>query len=205
MARCGIPKKATLQDEDHIARQDMDVPDAVFREIASRDTMSTSMSKGGKRVSMQHRLILKNIFVNAILVLSVSCTVFQVWAGDGNGSHPMELRGIMQNLGKNMQDVTDGISHEDWELVTKTAPLIADHPQPSFSERIRVLSFIGSAVSKYRGYDKQVHQAARELEQAAMKADGEMAIAAFARLQNSCLACHQRFRKPFVEHFYGEH
>jgi len=167
--------------------------------------MSTSMSKGEKRVSMQHRLILKNIFVNAILVLSASCTVFQVWAGDSNGSHPMELRGIMQNLGKNMQVVTDGISREDWELVIKTAPLIADHPQPSFSERVRVLSFIGGDVGKFRDYDKQTHQAARDLVQAAMQENGQMVIAAFAHLQNTCLTCHQSFRKPFVEHFYGQH
>jgi len=116
----------------------------------------------------------------------------------------MQLRRIMQDLGKNMQTVTDGISREDWGLVIETAPLIADHPQPPFTERVRVLGFIGSNAGKFRGYDKQTHQAARDLEQAATQEDGQMVIAAFARLQNSCLDCHQSFRKPFLEHFYGQ-
>lgn len=153
---------------------------------------------------MKHRLILKNTFVYAILGLNMACAASQSWAEGGSSAHSMELRRIMQDLGKNMLAVTDGISQEDWDLVTETAPLIADHPQPPFSERVRVLSFIGSNASKFRGYDKQTHQAARDLEEAAIKKDGKMVIAAFARLQNSCLACHQRFRKSFVEHFYGQ-
>lgn len=149
--------------------------------------------------------MLKNVFVNAILCLSMGTTTFPSWAEDSHGANSTELRKIMQELGKNMQTVTDGISREDWALIKETAPLIADHPQPSFSEKLKTLSFIGSNVGKFRDYDKQTHQAARELELAAMKLDGGMVIAAFARLQNSCLACHQSFRKPFVEHFYGQH
>ncbi len=42
----------------------------------------------------------------------------------------LALRGIMKDLGTNMQVITDGISREDWALIEKTAPLIADHPQP---------------------------------------------------------------------------
>jgi len=154
---------------------------------------------------MQYRLMLKNVFVNAILCLSMASTGFQARAEDSSGANSMELRRIMQDLGENMQTVTDGIARENWALIKETAPLIADHPQAPFSEKIKILSFIGSNVGKFRGYDKQTHQAARDLELAAMKRDGEMVIAAFARLQNSCLACHQSFRKPFVEHFYGQH
>ncbi len=35
--------------------------------------------------------------------------------------------------------------------------------------------------------------------------DGQAAISSFATLQNSCLSCHQSFRKPFVEYFYAQH
>jgi cytochrome c556 len=28
-------------------------------------------------------------------------------------------------------------------------------------------------------------------------------IAAFQSVQTGCYGCHQEFRKPFVEHFYG--
>lgn len=38
---------------------------------------------------------------------------------------------------------------------------------------------------------------------AATRGDGQAVIAAFAKVQQGCLACHQSFRKPFTEHFYG--
>ena len=63
-----------------------------------------------------------------------------------------------------MQLIVDGISREDWESVASVAPLIADHPQPSMGEKIRILSFIGSDVSKFKGHDQKTHQAALALE-----------------------------------------
>ena len=54
------------------------------------------------------------------------------------------------------------------------------------------------------GYDEKTHQAAQAVGQAATREDGQAVISAFAKLQNSCLACHQGFRKPFLEHFYDK-
>ncbi len=59
----------------------------------------------------------------------------------------------MQDLGKNMQAITDGISREDWELVEKAASQVADHPRPPFGEKVRILGFVGTNVSKFKGYD----------------------------------------------------
>lgn len=117
---------------------------------------------------------------------------------------PMALRKIMQDLGKNMQAITDGISREDWEQVEKIAPQVADHPQPPFGEKIRILSFVGTDVSKFKRYDGKTHDAARALEDAAKNKDGPAVISAFSALQTTCLACHQNFRKPFLEYFYGQ-
>lgn len=39
---------------------------------------------------------------------------------------------------------------------------------------------------------------------AAEEKNGEKVIAEFQKMQTSCLGCHQAFRKPFVEHFYGK-
>ena len=38
---------------------------------------------------------------------------------------------------------------------------------------------------------------------AAASSDGKAVTQSFAHVQESCLGCHQAFRKPFVEHFYG--
>ncbi len=116
---------------------------------------------------------------------------------------PLALRGIMQDLGRHMQTVTLGISREDWTLVEKTAPLIAQHPQPPLMEKTLILAFVGTDMGKYKSHDHKTHAAAHALAQAAKNKDGVAAIAAFQSVQTGCYGCHQEFRKPFVEHFYG--
>jgi cytochrome c556 len=143
----------------------------------------------------------------ALIVLITILTAISstTWADKNDSAfRPLTLRNIMQKLSKNMQIVIDAISREDWEQVAKTAPQIANHPQPPIAEKMRILRFAGSNVSKFKRLDKQTHQAAKELEEIAMKKDREGAIAKFATLQKSCLACHQSFRKTFKEHFYGK-
>ena len=116
---------------------------------------------------------------------------------------PLAMRGIMQDLGRHMQTVTLAIAREDWALVEKTAPLIAQHPQPPLMEKTRILRFVGTDMGKYKSHDHKTHEAAHELAQAAKNKDGMAVIAAFQSVQTGCYGCHQEFRKPFVEHFYG--
>lgn len=153
---------------------------------------------------MRHKSSLMNVIAAAALGLAVT-SIGPLARADGNAkAEPMELRRIMRELGQDMQAVTDGISHEDWGQVAKVAPRIADHPQPPLREKMRILAFIGNDASRFRRFDEQTHQAAKALEQAARRGDGQAVVASFATLQRSCLACHREFRKPFVEHFYGQ-
>ena len=124
-------------------------------------------------------------------------------AGGASAADPLVLQKIMKDLGKNMQVITDGISREDWALVEKTAPLIADHPQPPFGEKARILRFAGTSVGKFKTYDGETHDQAQALGRAAGSRDGPGVILAFQKLQTSCYNCHSEFRKPFVAHFYG--
>ena len=153
---------------------------------------------------MKNQPISAQIFViTAASVLSFGiCT--QALAENTTGVKPLELRKIMQELGKDMQAITEAIAHEDWMLVAKFAPQIAEHPEPSAIEKIRILTHIGTDAGKFESHDEITHLAARALEQVALRRDGLGVIAAFANLQNGCLACHQSFGKPFVEHFYGQ-
>lgn len=151
---------------------------------------------------MHHRLPLKafRLTVVGALLAAVGAPV----AADTEKAKALALRKIMQDLGTNMQRITDGISREDWETVARIAPFIGEHPQPPLLEKMRILKFAGSDAGKFKGYDEKTHAAAQTLQQAARRGDGRAVISAFATLQNSCLACHESFRKPFVEHFYGE-
>lgn len=118
-------------------------------------------------------------------------------------AEPLALQGVMRDLGKHMQTITGAIAYEDWELVARTAPLVAKHPEPSLAEKARIASFMGGNMLKFKGFDMQTHEAAHEMEHAANMENGEQVIAAFQKVQTSCLGCHQAFRASFVEHFYG--
>jgi len=147
---------------------------------------------------------LKRVTLVALITILTAISS-ATWADESDSAvKPLTLRNIMQKLSKNMQIVTDAISREDWEQVAETAPQIANHPQPPIAEKMRILRFAGSNVSQFKSFDKQTHQAAKELEEFAMRKDGKGVTAQFATLQKSCLACHQSFRKTFKEHFYGK-
>ena len=135
-------------------------------------------------------------------LLASSCLLFA--ASGAHAAEPLALQKIMKDLGKNMQLITDGISRGDWELVEKTAPLIADHPKPPFGEKLRILGFVGTNMNKYKDYDGETHDHAQAVGKAAKGKDGREVILAFEKLQTSCYNCHNEFRKPFVEHFYGK-
>lgn len=125
-------------------------------------------------------------------------------AAEESPETPLELRRIMRDMGDEMKVITGAISHEDWALVAKTAPKIADHPQPPFSEKIRILAFAGTDISQFKDLDGKTHAAAKVLGEVAVREDGHAVIDSFSALQQTCLACHQRFRTAFQEHFYGE-
>lgn len=129
-----------------------------------------------------------------------SCLLFA--AGGAPAAEPLALQKIMKELGENMQVITDGISREDWALVEKTAPLIADHPQPPMAEKLRIMRFAGTRMGKFKAHDGETHEQAQALGRAAKAGDGATVILAFQKLQTSCYNCHSEFRKPFVEHFY---
>ncbi|MEO7053688.1 MAG: cytochrome c [Rhizomicrobium sp.] len=118
---------------------------------------------------------------------------------------PMALTAIMRDLAQDMQAIAAAIAHEDWPKAAIVAARIADHPQPPFSEKLRILAFVGNDTPRFRSYDQQVHQAAQQLAQAAQRADGTATISAFATLQTACLGCHQQFRQPFRKHFHDRH
>lgn len=125
------------------------------------------------------------------------------WANGLMEAAPLELRLIMQELGRNMQRITDAISREDWAQVAQLAPKVATHPEPPLDEKMRILTYLGDNAIAFRSFDEQVHEAALIMGEEAQRGDGAKVIQAFARVQEGCLGCHQSFRKPFIEHFYN--
>lgn len=119
-----------------------------------------------------------------------------------NDSEPMALRLIMQDLELNMQRIASAIIHEDLATVAELAPLVADHDEPPMTEKMRILSFMGSDAGAFKSLDGVTHDTAMMLKEVAEENDGDAVIKTYADLLQSCVACHQKFKQPFVDHFY---
>ncbi len=148
---------------------------------------------------------LKHLSVRAItLAAAMLPSAAILHAQTAAPAKPMALQTVMATLGRDMQTVTGAISREDWAMVARLAPDIAHHPAPPLSEKLRILGWLGTDAGKFRGFDAQVHEAAAAMGEAAARGDGQAVITRLATVQQSCLACHQAFRKSFREHFYGQ-
>lgn len=145
------------------------------------------------------------IFIGAAwLATSSALALIPALAHADDRSEPLALRGIMQGLKRDMQTITGAIAEEDWKTIVELAPKIATHPEPPLGEKMRVMAYLGTDAAKFKDFDAQTHQAAQALETAAKQADGAGVVAAFAKMQSTCLACHQSFRASFVSHFYAQ-
>lgn len=133
--------------------------------------------------------------------IALACAVLPVTSP---AAEPLALQGIMKDMGRNMQAIVDGLSREDYAAVEKASLAIADHPQPPLGEKLRIMSFVGGNAPRFKAFDGETHDNAMALARAAKSGNGGDSIAAFHKIQSSCLACHQTFRKPFQEHFYGK-
>lgn len=143
----------------------------------------------------------KSLLISALTLIFSSGQAFS--ESNTQKVEPLALQVIMQDMDKNMQLITHAISGEDWTLVEKTAPLIANHPKPPMSEMLKIMAYMGKNMTTFKAYDVKTHDIATQLEISASSKEGADVISTFAALQNSCLACHQQFRKPFQQHFYS--
>lgn len=142
------------------------------------------------------------LVISAVLFTVMTISATPVGAQTEKPAKPMALRGVMDKLGRDMQAITGAISKEEWAVVVELAPKIANHAEPPVAEKMRILAWLGTDAGKFRSHDGQTHESATAMGDAAKRGDGLAVISAFSKVQQSCLICHQSFRKPFLEHFY---
>lgn len=151
---------------------------------------------------------MKSIHITGVvLAIALAWGMAGSRAAAGTGApdiKPLALRGIMQDMEARMRDIAQAIHGEDWPRAEDRARRIATHPQPPFTEKIRILGFVGVKVGGYKAHDSAMRDAAEALAQASGNRDGESAKTAFLALRANCDNCHREFRAPFVAHFYGE-
>lgn len=152
------------------------------------------------------KYFLRTSFFGAIFLITACTQLPAESEADGKSEVPaneaLTLQKIMQDLGSRMQNISDGISREDWAFVEENALLVAGHPSPSMEEKKRVMVYMGDKMATFKGYDVKTHDAALKLSELADEKNGDEIITAFATLQRTCLACHEDFRQAFSRHFH---
>lgn len=152
---------------------------------------------------MNHKRYVSTAFAASMVGALLTGLATTAQANDIALPAPLALRKIMQDLEKNMHLMADGIAREDWPLVERIAPRIANHPQPPFIEKMRIMGFVGTHIGKYKAYDSSIDEHAQAVGKAAKSRDSHGAMLMLQKLQTSCDNCHNEFQKPFVAHFYN--
>lgn len=152
---------------------------------------------------MQNVSFIEGGSVNKSQKVAVLWIVVMIQSQSVRAVEPTGIKQVMQELGRNMQTVTDGISHEDWGLVEEISSKIASRHQPPLSEKLRIIGLLGLEMERFKSLDGETHRAAIALERASRERDGRKVISVFQQLQMGCLACHEAYRDRFVRHFSG--
>ncbi|HNL37233.1 MAG TPA: hypothetical protein PKI88_09035 [Agitococcus sp.] len=119
-----------------------------------------------------------------VLLLTIS-TIAITWADETPPKNAMALSKIMQELDNNMQLTNHAMTRGDWDVVAKTALLIAEHPEPPFSEKLRIMMFFGRDISRLKQLDGQTHQAAKNLATEAKTGNRQNIISSFRRVNQN--------------------
>jgi len=104
------------------------------------------------------------------------------------------MQRIMQAMAEEMNQIAAGIWREDYEQVRAAAQGVADHPLPSFTEKLALLSRLGGNAPRFMQADEAMQASALELVRAAETAQPEAVLLHYQRLQQRCIACHRWYR-----------
>ena len=120
-----------------------------------------------------------------------------------SAAEEMVLEKVMKEQAKNMRRIAGGIAREDYEQVVRASLAVIDPPHPSstLGEKLKLMGFLRTDIGRYKELDGNTKERAAALAKTARSQNGEATIAAFQRLQMSCLACHSEFRKSFQDYF----
>ena len=117
-----------------------------------------------------------------------------------DGAHATgDLRTIMLSLGEEMAHAQAALWREDLATVARAGRTVADHPHVSPSEMARVQATLGADFGAFVAADRDTHDAAVTLAEAAGGGDLSATVQALGAVQAGCVGCHQQFRARLVE------
>jgi cytochrome c556 len=104
------------------------------------------------------------------------------------------MQRIMQAMAGDMNQIAEGLWREDYALVRAGAQGVAEHPLPSFTEKLALLGRLGSDAPRFMEADEALQATALELVRVAATRQSEPVLRQYQRLQQRCIACHRWYR-----------
>lgn len=101
---------------------------------------------------------------------------------------------VMQRMGEEMTQISNGLWHEDYTAVAKAAENLARHPMPPLLERLSLLAQLGSDASQFMKQDKALQAAALALKEAAGQRHPDKVMDRYLVVVQRCVACHSWYR-----------
>ena len=107
---------------------------------------------------------------------------------------PGDLKTIMVGLGQQLHALHDGLWSEDLDAVGAAATAVAQHAKVSAEERGRVQRTLGDDFPRFAAVDRQVHDAAVAVADAAAANDMDATVGRLGAQEAGCVSCHTQFR-----------
>jgi hypothetical protein len=107
---------------------------------------------------------------------------------------PTSLQVIMQGLGDNLADISDGLMADDLELVERGATGIANHPRIPPEQVQLVAAELGEEMAAFKQFDMRVHDLAVEIGAAARAGNSATAVSKLQEMIDGCFGCHAAYK-----------
>jgi hypothetical protein len=105
------------------------------------------------------------------------------------------LLSVMAGLRADMVRLNEGLWTGDFRGVAAAAESVAEHPEVSAAERLRVQAALGDEFPDFVAADRHVHDLALQVRDAALREDTTQVLTSLSALQTGCIACHTAFRE----------
>ena len=112
------------------------------------------------------------------------------------------LRFLMVGLGQDMSRLSDGIWHDDYQMMEAAARGVADHPRITPEEVQAIKTALGQGFPQFVAIDGVVHNTATELAEAAAERNLGRVLELQSALVQACVACHAGYREDVRQALY---
>ena len=130
------------------------------------------------------------------LALIINYTAFaqEHHHGEKGNASAQSIVKIMQDMNKNLANLSKAIMLEDYDIITLSAHKIANHPPIIKGEIDKLFKRLGEKKEAFIACDTAVHNLAVEIAKAGKKQNMPNILTAHSAMVSKATECHKNFR-----------